>query len=89
MTSPVATTLTSPIAEGDAGIVIKADGSFQIFTTGTIDPNAMTESQIRQGQILMALATALNTPELLQVLLEASNELNVDAADILDVGATH
>lgn len=89
MTSPVATALTSPIAEGDAGIVIKADGSFQIFTTGTIDPRAMTESQIRQGQLLMALATALNTPELLQVLLEASNELHADAADVLDIGATH
>ena len=67
-----------PIEEGDAGIILKPDGSFQIFNTHKhIDGTNLTPEQLRQGRILLALATASAHPELLDVLLEVSNDPDV------------
>lgn len=67
-----------PIEEGDAGIILKPDGSFQIFNTHRhIDGANLTPEQLRQGKILLALATALAHPQLLDVLMEASNDPDI------------
>lgn len=63
--------MTSPIAEGDAGIIIRKDGSYQMFNTHErIDPRNMTPIQELQGGILIALSTALNTDGLIKQLLD-------------------
>lgn len=79
---------TGPIVDGDAGIILKADGTFRIFTTGEINPEALTPAQEEQGRKLMALATALSVPQLMHMLIEASRELGADEP-IVDIGATH
>lgn len=77
-----------PIVDGDAGVILKADGSFQIFTTGHINPQALTPAQEEQGRKLVALATALSVPQLMDMLIEASRELGADEP-MIDIGVTH
>jgi hypothetical protein len=67
----------SPIQEGDAGIVLKKDGSFQIFTTGDVSGSLTTEQQV-QSTRLMALVVALSTPSIMDSLIEASSEIKLD-----------
>ena len=64
----------SPIQEGDAGIVLKPDGSFQVFTTGQIDPKNLTEAQIQQGEKLVALSLALKIPAVMDILVQMVND---------------
>lgn len=70
-----------PIGDGDAGIILKSDGSFRAFSTGFIDPNNLTEGQVDQATKLRALAVALNTPEILAVLIQMANDPNVVTFD--------
>lgn len=79
---------TGPIVDGDAGVILKADGTFQIFTTGQIDPKALTPAQEEQGRKLVALTTALSVPQLMNMLIEASRELGADEP-MIDIGVTH
>ena len=66
------------IEEGDAGIILKKDGSFQVFNChATIDAKNMTERQIEQGKQLLGLAAAVKLPELMQVLLDVANNPDV------------
>lgn len=79
-------TETSPIQEGDAGVVLKKDGSFQIFNThADFDPTKMTDRQIEQATILNAFKTALLHPAVLQVLIEVSNDPRI-VGEIEDMG---
>lgn len=67
---------TAPIEEGDAGIILKADGSFRIFNTHKdIAANELTEGQLAQGRRMMALAVALKYPEVMQALEDAAAEI--------------
>jgi hypothetical protein len=66
--------LSSPIEEGDAGIVLKADGTFRVFSTGKIDANNMTEAQLEQGEKLVALSIALSIPQILNTLKAMAND---------------
>jgi hypothetical protein len=59
------------IAEGDAGIILKADGTFRIFNT-IADPTNLTPAQRELGQKLLALATALQDPVILDLLYQAA-----------------
>jgi hypothetical protein len=75
--------LDSPIETGDAGIVIKADGSVKIFNTHKhLDHNNMTHEQLAQGEKLLALAVALSTPEIMNLLIEMSNDPRFVGNDI-------
>jgi hypothetical protein len=51
--------VSAPIEEGDAGIILKPDGSFKVFSTGAIDPKHLTNGQVDQGTKLIALSVAL------------------------------
>jgi hypothetical protein len=64
-----------PISEGDAGIILKPNGEFQIFNChDNIDPNNMTDVQKEQGMKLIALATALKYPQLIGMLIEFADQ---------------
>lgn len=65
--------VTSPIAEGDAGIILKPDGTFKVFSTGDIG-GELTEQQKAQGQKLVALAMALSIDMVMDTLLEMSSD---------------
>ena len=80
--------LSSPIQEGDAGIVLKPDGTFQIFSTGKIDPNNMTEAQLDQGEKLVALSLALSIPQVLDMLKRMANDPKI-VGKKLDLGKTN
>jgi len=67
--------LTTPIQRGDAGIVLKPDGTFQVFSTGEIDPETLTDAQIDQGRKILALAYALKNPAILDQLYMASETM--------------
>ncbi len=70
--------------DGDCGIVIRADGSTELFSKGIdsqalMRPEALTDDKCRQmlvnGQTLMVLRIVANLPELHQVILSyAGNE---------------
>ncbi len=82
------TLLNSPIEEGDAGIVLKPDGTFKVFSTGKIDANNMTEAQLDQGEKLVALSLALTIPQILNMLKTMAADPDV-VGQISDVGPTH
>jgi hypothetical protein len=81
---------SQPIGEGDAGIILKKDGSFQIFNThAAIDPSNMTERQIEQTETLMAFAVALQIPEIMAILKQMSQDPAIVGDKILDYGSQH
>ena len=71
--------------DGDAGIVLKANGEFQLFSIGTIDPTGLTERQMEQGAILRAIQVALSVPEVLAVMLTFSDDPTIAQAAGADV----
>lgn len=79
---------SSPIEEGDAGIVLKSDGTFRVFSTGNIDPNNMTEAQLDQGEKLVALSLALSIPDVLNMLKAMANDPEI-VGKAVDVGRTN
>lgn len=61
------------VEEGDAGIILKADGSWRIFNCYKgIDPVNLTARQIEQTHALMGFAAALRLPELMAVITDAA-----------------
>lgn len=80
----------TPIQEGDAGVILKKDGTFEIFNAhANIDPANMTERQLEQGQILMALSVALKIPAVMAILVNMANDPNVVGEAIIDKGTAH
>jgi len=80
--------LSQPIQDGDAGIIIKRDGSFQIFTTGDI-ANTMSPEAIEQGLTLMGVSIALSTPEILLTLKDMARKTAEVGEDMISLGATN
>ncbi len=81
-----------PIEPGDAGLILRKNGDFQIFTTHEIklDPANLTDRQIEQGQILMAFAVALQIPRIMELLVQMSNDPDiVGHDDVVNVGEKH
>lgn len=82
-----------PVLEsGDVGVVVKPDGSFQVFSSGMagIDESNMTEEQRQQGKRLIALAVALNSPDMIETLVSAACDDDVYRQDrIIDYGSKH
>lgn len=63
------------IEAGDAGIILKADGSFQVFNTETsIDPDNLSEQQLELGRKIMGLSAALQVPEIMEILVRLAND---------------
>lgn len=80
--------VSAPIEEGDAGIILKRDGTFRIFSTGKIDADNLTEAQREQGERLIALSTALRHEQVMDVLKRIAADPAV-TGPVLDVGATN
>lgn len=73
----------SPIADNDAGLIIKADGSVQLFNTyGVEDPSQFTAEQLKVGENLIALTIALQVPAIMDVLRSMAKDPEI-------VGSTH
>lgn len=66
--------MQGPAQPGDAGIVLKPDGSFSVFTIGDMT-EPLSPEQIKQGRTLMALAYALQTPEIMATLERAVEDM--------------
>jgi hypothetical protein len=78
----------TPIEEGDAGVIIKKDGSFQVFNTHMdLDPKNLTEMQIQQGRMILGLTIALKVPEIMEKLIELA--LDESANGVTELGQRH
>ena len=63
------------VEEGDAGIILKKDGTFRVFNThANLDPKALTPRQIEQGKQILGLSAALQLPELMEILVNAASD---------------
>lgn len=69
--------VATAIAPGDAGIIIKSDGSFRIFTTGDFDPNAPKPEQIAQAEAILSIAVALSVPQVMDILRDMARDPNI------------
>jgi hypothetical protein len=69
--------IDKPIETGDCGVILRKDGSFQIFSTGEIDPNNLTDRQVEQSTLLMAITICFNLPELKQSLIKLATDPGV------------
>jgi len=77
--------LTTPIQEGDVGIVIKPNGDWKVFTTGTIDPEHLTDEQQVQGERLVGLTIALSIPQVMDMLIKMANDPQVTGKNIISL----
>lgn len=61
-----------PIERGDCGVILKADGSHRVFSTGMEDvtPETMTDAQREQGKRMVALSFALNSERIMAILYD-------------------
>lgn len=70
--------ISAPIGEGDAGVVIKSDMTWQVFNTHkNVTADTMTETQIAQGKRLLGLAVALRFPAVMEMLIRMSNDPDI------------
>lgn len=68
-------TTATPVQEGDVGIILKKDGSYEVFNTHAgFDPENMTEDQMEQGAKLLALTVALRYEAVMNVLRNMAND---------------
>ena len=65
------------ISEGDCGVIMKLDGSFQVFSTGvsnlSSDPSSWGDTEIAQmtiGRKLMAISVALSNTQIMELLMD-------------------
>lgn len=79
----------SPITDGDAGIVLKPDGSFKVFTVGLIDKDNLTESQLAQGEKMVAISLALKIPAVMAVLIQMVNDPAITGPDLISLRSAH
>jgi hypothetical protein len=62
----------SPIEPGDAGLVIKADGSVQVFNTFSIEnPEDVSDAHVETMRKLAALTYMLHQEQVLNTVIEA------------------
>jgi hypothetical protein len=81
-------TVTSPIATGDAGIIIKADGTPQIFNTYTkAQLESPTPEMTQTMQKLMALMVAWNLPPVMDVVMQVANDPAIVGSQIMSTGS--
>ena len=80
---------SAPIEEGDAGVILKRDGSFRIFSTGNLDADNLDEQQLDQGRKLNALALALSLPQVMSVLLRMASDPDIVGEAGINFGRCH
>lgn len=80
--------VSTPIKEGDCGVILRQDGTFQIFSTGVKEGRELTPAQVEQGQKLVCLALALRSPQIMHMLKELANDPAVADREI-DLGVKH
>lgn len=73
--------VSAPIQEGDCGIVLKPDGTFQVFSTG-VKSSGLTPEQMEQGNKLVCMIVALKTPQIMHMLAELANDPAVKGAGV-------
>jgi hypothetical protein len=79
----------APIQEGDAGLILRKNGDFQIFNThASIDPENLTDRQREHGDILRAFSLALQIPNVMELLKAMSNDPAIIGATI-EKGSMH
>lgn len=79
----------APIETGDAGVILKPDGSFQIFSTGSLEADNLTPAQMEQGMKLNALALALSVPQIMDVLLRMTTDPDIVGEPGIELGAVN
>jgi len=68
-------TITQLISEGDAGIILKEDGSYQVFNLhADLEADNLTPRQIEQANILLGFTMALKFPQIMEVLYKLSKD---------------
>ena len=67
--------IKNPIQDGDCGVVLRADGNFEIFSTGIINPDELTPVQLEQGIIMTAIALCLENPKLRESLIKLATDM--------------
>lgn len=79
--------LTSePIGKGDAGIILKPDGTWKVFNCAEIGADGkLTPEQEEQGLKLMALSVALSVPQAMTMLLELAADPAISGAGVVDL----
>lgn len=81
-----------PIGDNECGIVLHADGEFQIFNTfKDIDPTALSPLQLEMMNKLVGLSIALKFPQVMQMLIDMSNDPDMvkQGASFIDKGRAH
>ncbi len=78
------------ISEGDCGVVLRADGTAEIFSTGLSphldNPEQWGELELKQiemGKKLMAISIALHNEQLMAILYDVANGV-IDAEQAQD-----
>lgn len=61
---------STPIQEGDAGIIIRANGKIEVFSTGNVDISNLTEAQNTQAILIAAICNAVQNDAVLHDLVE-------------------
>jgi hypothetical protein len=85
LTGPQVT--ATPIEKGDAGIILKKDGTFQLFNTGDINPDApLSAFQEEMGMKLIALSIPLVHEPVMKMLLEMANDPLIVGEKVIDFG---
>lgn len=76
--------LRTPVSEGDAGIILRANGEFHIFSSGVVPGTTeLNEAQMAQAEKLIALALALSIPSVMDALIALSKDEAVLSKDIV------
>ena len=89
MLGHIETRMTSPIDEGDAGIVFKPDGTFRLFNTHTdmAEGKPLTAVQLEQGRKLQAFSLALQVPAVMDFLYGLAEDPEV--VEVMDRGTVN
>lgn len=82
--------VATPVQEGDAGLILRKDGSWQIFNChANMDPEKLTDRQREQGETLLAFAVALQLPEIMDILKKMANDPAIVGDAVIDYGVTN
>lgn len=78
-----------PIQEGDCGVILRKHGGFDLFSTGVIDPDNLTEAQLEAGILMTAIAICLKTPEMKATLMRMATDPAIVGTDPFGVSHKH
>lgn len=77
--------MTYPIQEGDAGVILRRDGSYHFFNTHAgLDGANLTARQLEQAETLLAFAVALEHPAIMELLKNMASDPAITGGSIID-----